>query len=47
MKNIEIQKDYEETLSRYTEEKEKEAILKIYKEYINERINELTNFQTK
>jgi len=45
--NPEIQKAYEETLSRYTEEKEQEAILKIYNEYINERINELTNFQTK
>jgi glycosyltransferase involved in cell wall biosynthesis len=36
-----FQKSYEETLSRYTVEKEKESILKIYQEYITERIDEI------
>ena len=36
-----VQKSYEETLARYTVEKEKESILKIYQEYINERVDEI------
>ena len=37
----EIQESYENTLDRYTEEKEKEQILNIINQYKNERINEL------
>lgn len=37
----EIQEEYERTLSRYTEEKEKEQFIKIINQYKNERINEL------
>jgi len=37
----EIQKSYEKTLSNYTEEGEKENLLKIINQYKNERINEL------
>ena len=37
----EIQESYEKTLSKYTEEGEKENILQIINQYKNERINEL------
>ena len=37
----EVHDEYEKTLSRYSVEKEKESILNIFKQYINERINEL------
>jgi len=39
--NKDIQASYERTLSRYTVEGEKESVLKIYQEYINDRINEI------
>jgi hypothetical protein len=41
----EIQDSYEKTLSRYTEEGEKENLLKIINQYKNERINELEGFK--
>jgi hypothetical protein len=37
----EIQKQYEITLSKYTEDTEKNSILKTFNEYKNERIQEL------
>ena len=43
----EVQASYEKTLERYTEEKEKESVINIFSEYINERINELKGIQTK
>lgn len=36
-----VTEEYKKTLERYTPEKEKESILQIYKEYKNERIEEL------
>lgn len=36
-----VTEEYEKTLVKYTPEKEKESILQIYKEYKNERIEEL------
>ena len=36
-----VYEEYEKTLSKYTEEKEKEGVLKIYNEYKTERIQEL------
>jgi len=39
--NSDIQASYEKTLSRYTVDGEKESVLKIYEEYINERIHEI------
>ena len=41
----EIQETYETTLSRYTEEKEKEQFLNIINQYKNERTNELEGFK--
>jgi glycosyltransferase involved in cell wall biosynthesis len=41
----EIQQEYENTLDRYTEEKEKEQFLNIINEYKNERIYELEGFK--
>ncbi len=43
----EMQESYEKDLLNYTEEQETESVIKIYNEYINERIDELTNLQTK
>jgi hypothetical protein len=41
----EVSDQYEKTLSEYTEEKEKESILKIYKEINDERIKELRDIK--
>lgn len=41
--NPAVRENYEVTLSKYTPEKEKESILKIYQEYKTERINELNS----
>ena len=43
--NPEIQEVYEKTLDRYTQDKEKESILKIFDEYKNQRIEELTKIK--
>jgi hypothetical protein len=45
--NPELAKSYEETLSRYTVEKEQESVLNIYKKYVEERIDEIKGIQTK
>lgn len=45
--NEEIQKNYENTLSKYTVEGEKTQFLNIINEYKNERINELEGIKTK
>lgn len=45
--NEDIQKSYEETLQRYTEESEKEQVLNIFKQYVEERINEIKQIQKK
>lgn len=36
-----IQEEYEKILSNYTQEEEKNSVIKTYKEYVNERINEI------
>lgn len=41
----EIQKQYEITLSKYTEESEKNNLIKTFNEYKNERINELQSLK--
>lgn len=43
--NEKVQEEYEKTLSNYTEEKEKETILNIYKQYKDEKIEELENIK--
>lgn len=43
--NPEIQKTYEDTLSKYTVEAEKEAIINLYNEYKNDRIKEFTTIK--
>ena len=45
--NSDVQKSYDKTLERYTAKKEKESVIKIYKEYINERIDEIKQLQAK
>ena len=40
-----VQEEYEKTLEKYTPENEQQSILNIYKEYKNERIEELTQLK--
>ena len=47
LENPDIQKSYEETLSNYTQEKETETVTNIFKQYVEERINEIKGIQTK